>query len=194
VASCRNGEKALLLARIHHRQLPPFHRVARIAVELADHVHHVVVFARQQQALLAVGGETHVAVANRQRVGAGNGFFAQTLHIERHLFLPLGNQHAGIESAGQQHGAQAALQQGRVHLRCPGADRFATVVEHADQRKREVVGLGRRHIDRRAAFGASSRQGEVGKVGVVAGTPGGLRHVQVQRFALWHEVDLLADL
>jgi hypothetical protein len=54
--------------------------------------------------------------------------------------------------------------------------------------------MGRRHIDRRAALGASSGQGKVGEIGVVAGTTGGLGHVQVQRFALWHGVDLLADL
>ena len=47
------------------------------------------------------------------------------------------------------------------------------IVEDPDQRKGEVVGLCRRHIDRRAALGAGSGQGEVRKVGVVAGAPSG---------------------
>ena len=184
----RDGEKALLLAGIHHWQLSPLHGVARVAVELADHLHHVVVLARQQQALLPVGRETHVTVANGQRVGAGNGFFAQALHVKRHFLLPLGNQHAGIKSPREQHGAQATLEQGNLHLRRPGADCLAIVIQHPDQRKGQVVGLCGSHVHSWAALGASGGQREVRKISVVAGSPGWLRHVQVQRFALWHEV------
>ena len=38
--------------------------------------------------------------SKRHGMGAGNGLFAQALHVEGHFLLALGNQHAGVEGAG----------------------------------------------------------------------------------------------
>ncbi len=124
----RNREKALFFAAVHHRQLAALHGVAGVAVELADHVNHLVVGAAEQQPLLAVGGKAHVALANGQRMGAGYGLFTQALHVKRHFFLPLGNQHAGIKGSGQHHGAQAAFQNFGADVGVPRALGLAGVV------------------------------------------------------------------
>ena len=46
---------------------------------------------REQQALLAIGGEAHVIDVQRQGLAAADGFLAEALDVERHLLLALGD-------------------------------------------------------------------------------------------------------
>jgi len=190
----RDREKTLLLAGVHHRQLPAFERVVLVGVQLADHLHHIAVVTREQQALLAVGGETHVAINQSHSVGTGDGFLTQALHVKRHLLLPLCQLHAHVKRPRPEHGTQTLFQQGRIHFGRPGANGVAVLVEDTDQRKCQVAGLRGLHVDRGAAHGTSFRQGEVGKIGVMARSPSGLRHMQTQRLVRWHRHSLLAGL
>ena len=173
-------EEAGALVRIHHRQLAALHRIAGVRHQLAHHLGHRDVVARQQQALLAVGRKTHVAIGKREGVRRGDRFFAQALHVKRDLLLALRDQHPGVEDAGLEHRAQPAHQQRRVGLRIPGADGAALVVEHPHQRVGEVAGVGRRHVDVGPAHRAGGRDPKVGKVGLAAGPAGGLGHMQAQ--------------
>jgi hypothetical protein len=158
---------------------------ALVGQQLADHVDQRVV-ARDQQALLAVGGEAHVAVLQRQHVSGGDGLLAQALHVERHLLLALAYQHAGVEDAGLHHRAQAlALELGR-HLRRPRADGVALLVEHAHQLEGQVVGGAGIGVHRGAADLAGGREMKVGEVGRATRSPRGLRDVQTQGVVLGH--------
>ena len=150
-----DGEEALLLARIHDRQLASFERVVLVGKKLADHVHHRGVFARQQKALLAVGRKAHIAFAQGHRVGGGDRLFAQTLHVERDLFLSLRNHHACIKGSGFHHGPQAVAHPVDVQIRYPGSERLSVFVEHPYQRERQVAGLRGCGFHRRASHAAS---------------------------------------
>ena len=161
----RDGEEAGALVRIQHRQLAALQRVALVGHRLAHHLDHVDVVARQQQPLLAVGREAHVAGRERQRVRGGDGLLAQALHVERDLLLPLRDQHARVVGACLHHRAQAVAQALDADLRRPGPDRAALVVEHAHQRVGQVGGVGGRHVDRRPPRRAGRRQVQVREVG-----------------------------
>jgi hypothetical protein len=181
----RDREKAGVAHRIHHRQLPALERVVRVGHELADQPHQRHL-ARHQQALLAVGGKTHVAPGQRQRVRRTDGLLPDALHVERQLLLPLGDQHARVEHPRLEHGAQAAAQQVRRQLRRPGADGLPLVVEHAHQVEGQVAGLRRLDVQRRATGRAGRRQMQVSEIGLMAGSGRGLRHVQAQGLMGFH--------
>ena len=115
----RNGKEAVPARRIHYRQLPTLDRVVLVRQQLAHHVHEAVA-ARDQDALLAIGGKAHVVRFERQRLADADRLLAQALHVERQFLLPLGDLHAGVEDAGPQHCAQAGAQQFGVRPRIPG--------------------------------------------------------------------------
>ena len=115
----------------------PFSGSRSLRHQLAHHLDHRHVVAREQQALLAIGREAHVARLERQRVRAGDRLLAEALHVERDLLLPLRDQHARVEDARLHHRAQAARAAAAASTcGCPGADRAAVVVEHAHQARR----------------------------------------------------------
>ncbi|VFT06270.1 Uncharacterised protein [Pseudomonas aeruginosa] len=181
-----DGEETGLLARVHDRQLAALERIGLVGEKLADHVHQRV-FAGDQDALLAIGREAHVAVAQGQGMGGGDGFLAEALHIEGKLFLPLRGEHARVEQTGLEHRPHAAQQLFVAELRVPGTDGVAVVVEHAYQAVGQVAGLGGLDIHRRLAYLAGGGQVQIGKVGLAARTPGGLRDMQTQRLVITHD-------
>jgi hypothetical protein len=85
-------------------------------------------------------------------MGGADGLLAQALHVERQLLLPLRDQHAGVEHARLQHGAQTLAQQSWLQLRRPGADGLALVVEHPHQVEGQVATA-------QASLNAGSRKG-----------------------------------
>ncbi len=117
----------------------------------------------------------------------GDRLFPQALHVEGHLLLPLRQQHASVENARLHHRAQSAAQQLRIGLHRPGPECTPLVVEHAHQGIGEVAGVDGLGIHRRAPRGACGRQVQIGKIGVAAGAPRGLRHMQMKRFVLGHD-------
>ena len=129
----RDGEEAGPLVRVHHRQLAALERIALVAEQLAHQLDHRDVVAREQQALLAVGREVHVAGRERERMRDRDRLLAEALHVERDLLLPLRDQHAGVEGARLHHRAQAGAQALDADLRRPRPDGAAVVVEDADQ-------------------------------------------------------------
>ena len=132
----------------------------------------------KQEALLSIGGEAHVTVSQCHGVCTRNSLFTQALQIKRHLFLPLSQLHARIERPRPEHGTQALFEQGHIDLRHPGADCIAIIVQDTDQRKGQVTGLRSLHVDRRATHGTGFRKVKVRKIGVMAWSPSGFRHMQ----------------
>src|SRR3546814_7359332 len=65
---------------------------------------------RDQQILLTIRGEAHIAFGQRQHLRHAYGFFAQTLHVERHFFLALRDHPARIEDSGLDYGLQPFAQ------------------------------------------------------------------------------------
>ena len=164
-------EEAVLLRRVHHRQLPALQRVEFVRQHLVHHLHHRVA-GRDEQALLAVGGEVHVARPQRALLRTGDGLLAQALHVERDLALPMGAQQAGVEAADQHHVAQAGAQLLGRQVGHPRADGLAVVVEHADQLLAHqgdaldlLVELGLAHLAGRAEVAAHP----LGRVGAAHG-------------------------
>jgi hypothetical protein len=117
----------------------------------------------------------------RQRVRHRDGLFAQALHVEGDLLLPLRDQHLGVEGPGAHHGAQAAAQQGGVVRLRPGAQRLAFVVQHAYQGEGQVGRAFGGGIHRRAAHGTGGRKMQVGEVSGAPRAARGFGHVQMQR-------------
>jgi hypothetical protein len=83
--------------------------VAGIAIGLVHHIDDRTA-AGDQEPLLAVGGEAHIVVAEREGVRDGNGLFAQATQEERRLALALGAEHAVFEDAVDDHELQGAAQ------------------------------------------------------------------------------------
>jgi hypothetical protein len=141
-------EEAVLLRRIHDRQLAALQRVGLVGVDLVHHLDHRIA-AGDQQARLPIGREVHVARLERLAEGAADRLLAEMLHVERGLALPLRHLHAGVEGAQRHHVAQA-FQQLLVGERArPGADRLAVAVEHADDGIGEIADFLAGDIDRR---------------------------------------------
>ena len=176
----RDRKEAVLLVRIHDRQLAALHRVALVRINLAHHRLQRIA-ASDEQALLAIGREVHVLGVHRGGGGDRNRLFPGALHVEAGLALPLGAIHAIIEDADRLHVLQHLAERIGVELRVPRANRLAAIVEHANEvgaereclfRFRGNVGTrrlaGRRHQNRR-------------KVGCIAGPEGRLGDMQRQR-------------
>ncbi|MCY1284628.1 hypothetical protein D9M70_335410 [compost metagenome] len=176
-----DGEETGILDRVHDGQLTALERIALVGQQLADQVdqRHV---AGHQDALLAVGREAHVVDVQGQGLGAADGFFAKALHVERHLFLTLGDHHAVVVDAGLEHGAHALAQDLHRYVFGPWAEGIALVVEHADQATGQVSRVSRFNVDWGFAHRAGIGQMQVGEVGFTAGTARGFGDVQAQRF------------
>ncbi len=123
-------------------------------------------------------GEAHVVDVQRQGLGAADGFFAKALHVERHLFLTLGDDHAVVVDASLEHGTHALAQDLDGNVRGPVAQGIALVVEHANQATGQVGGVGGFDVDGRFAHRAGIGQMQVGEVGLAAGTARGFWDVQ----------------
>jgi hypothetical protein len=182
----RDREEAGALERVHHRQLAALHGVALVGHQLAHQLHHRDVIAAEEKALLAVRGKAHVTGADGRCMRAGDRLFPQALHVERDLALALHDGHARVEDARPQHRAQALAQLRRGDVRRPWTDRLAILIEHPDERVREVGGVLVGGVHRRPSDGAGLRDVQVREVGGTAGTARGLRHVQPQGLVLCH--------
>ena len=181
----RQAEEAGLLQRVQHRQLAALERVALVGQQLVDQLHQRDVTCHEQ-ALLAVGGKAHVALAQGEGVRHADRFLAEALHVERDLLLALRDHHARVEQARPDHRAQAGAQPLRLEIGRPGTERAAFVVEHAHQAGSELGGLGRARLDGRTRRRAGRSQAQVGEIGGVARPAGRLRDVQAQRLVGVH--------
>ncbi len=179
------------LGGVHHRQLPAFHRVAGVGVDLVHHLDQRIA-AGDEHALLAIGGEAHVAGIERQGLGRRHRFLAGALHIEGGLSLPLLAVHAVVEGAHQQHRPEAADQQRGLQPGIPIADRLALVVQHPDQAVGEIMGLFRRATDVRPWQRPRRRDLHDAQVDGVARPPGGLGNVQAERDGVLHPTSFRA--
>ena len=103
----RDREEAVLLVRIHDRQLAALQRIALVRIDLAHHRHQRIA-ARDEQALLAIGREVHVLGVHRGGGGDRDRLFPGALHVEAGLALPLGAIHAVVEHADRLHVASAS--------------------------------------------------------------------------------------
>ena len=178
-----NGEEAGVLDRIHDWQLAALERISLVGQQLADQVHQWH-FTGHQDALLAVGGETHVVDVQGKGLGAADGFFAEALHIERHFFLTLGDHHAVVEDPRLEHGAHASAHDFDGNTFGPRPQGLALVVEHADQALGQVGGVGGFYVDGGFAHGTGVGQAQVSEVGLAAWAARGFRDVQAQWFVL----------
>jgi hypothetical protein len=171
-------EEAVLLRRIHHRQLPTLQRVVLVGIDLVHHVDQRIVVG-DQQALLAIGREVHVAGFQRPAEG-GDGLLAEMLHVERGLALPLRHQHARIEGA-QRHHVPEAFDQFLVGQRPgPRADSLALAVEDTNNREGETADRFRIGVDRRALDRTGLGNDHVGEVRRAAWTHFRFRHMKAQ--------------
>ena len=172
-------EEAVFLRGIHDRQLPSLQRVGLVGIDLVHHRDHRVAVG-DEQAGLPIGREVHVARLKRLAEGGGDGFFAEMLHVEGGLALPLRHLHAGVEGAQRHHVAQAFEQFVVGQQPGPRADRLAGTVQHADDGKGEVADVARIDVDRRARHRARLGNGNVGEIRRAAGAHFRLRNVETQ--------------
>jgi hypothetical protein len=113
-----------------------------VGQQLADHVDQRVV-AHDQQALLAVGGEAHVAVDQREAVRGADGLLAERLHVERHLLLALADEHARVEDARLHHRDHALAQQLGADLGAQGPTALPSASRtRISENARSLVDLG----------------------------------------------------
>ncbi|MNG95734.1 hypothetical protein D3C79_547770 [compost metagenome] len=180
-----DGEEACFAHRVHDRQLAAFERVALVGQQLADHLdqRHV---ASHQDALLAIGREAHVGAVQGQGLGAADGFLAQALHVEGHLLLALGDDHAAVEDPRLEHGTHAFAQDLWIDVLGPWAKRVAVLVQHANQAAGQVCGVGSVDIDRGFTDLTGIVQTQVGKIGLAAWPACRLGHMQTQGGVLVH--------
>ena len=170
------------------RQLAPLEIVAAVGNAVAHHVDDVAATG-EQDALLAIGREDHVAAVDRHRAGHGHRLFAGRLHVEAHLALALQLQHAFVIDAGQHHVAQPFTQDPGIQLGIPLADRLMIVVEHADEAEREISGLHSRHR-RVGPLGLAGRRNvDMGKIRRITGPHMRRRDVEAG-FSVCHGLSL----
>jgi hypothetical protein len=118
--------------RIHDRQLTPFQPVGLVRINLVHHVDEGPA-ARDEDALLAITGKTHVIALQREGRGHGDRFLAGRLHVKARLALTLGTEHAFVKRTGQRHRAEQRAQSIGVQTRVPRADCPALVIENTHQ-------------------------------------------------------------
>ena len=178
-------KEAGLARGVEDGQLPALQPVEPVAVALAHHVEERPV-AGDQEALLAIGREAHVARLERKGRADRDRLLAGAFHIERDLALALHPEHAVVEGAGQHHRPQRPPQRLGLELRVPWPDRLAVIVEHADEAIGEVAGLGRLGFDRRPRRRARFGELEITEVGRVARAEARLGDVQREGDVLFH--------
>ncbi len=181
----RDGEEAVGLGGIHHRQLATLHGVGGVGVDLVHHLHQRIA-PGDQRALLAIGGKAHVAGIQRHGLGHRHSLLAGALHVERGLALALLAIHPVVEGADQQHVAQPLDHHRWLQPRRPGADSVALVVQHPDQAAGQIVGVLGVAADVGTRQDAGRRHLHGAEVDRVAGPPFGLRDVQAQRDRVLH--------
>src|SRR3569623_1454881 len=176
----RDREEARLAHRIHDRQLLDLQPVALVRIDLVHHVDEAPA-PRDEQPLLAIGGEAHILVIEREGGGDGDRLLAGALHVEAGLALALGAEHAFVERARQRHRTQHRAQRVGRQARVPRANRLAGLVEHAiqflglvDESGGPVGGGGTAHL-------AGGGQHHLGEIDRVAGAELRFRHMQRQR-------------
>ena len=163
-----DGEEAVVLRRIHDRQLAAFDRIRGVGIDLVHHGRERIA-ARDQKALLAIGGEAHVLARQDHPLGDGDGLLARAFHIEAGLALAVGAMHPVVEGAGQDHGLEAATQGLGIQLRIPRTDRLAVIVQHPDQPEGVIPHLKRGGRDLGAFHHAGGVELQMAEVGGVAG-------------------------
>ena len=131
-------EEAMLLVRVHDRQLPALQLVARVRVDLAHHLRQRIA-ARDEQPLLAVRREVHVVALESGRGRRRDRFLAGALHVETGLSLTLGAVHPIIEDAHCDHVAQDLAQAVGIKLGVPWTNRLVIIVKHANERRRQCM-------------------------------------------------------
>jgi len=177
-------EEARLLHRMKDRKLAPFQPVLPVEVDLAHHVQHRPVTG-DEKALLAVGGKAHVLIVQRHGLCRGDRLLAGAFEVEGRLPLALRLEHAVIEGAGHQHGAESADQRVRRQKRVPRPHRLRTVIQHAHQPIGQVARLPGRGRVRRACAFAGGRQVEIAEVRNVPGPETGFGYLKLQADAVF---------
>ena len=174
-----DGEEARLLRRVEAGQLAALEPVLRVGEHGAHHVDQRPA-GGDQQPLLAIGREAHVAGLQRLAMRAGDRLFAERLDVERGLALTLRQQHARVVSAGQHHVAQALTQLRRRQRPRPRPDRGAGIVDHPDQRIGEIADFGGIDVDRRPSRFSRGGEADMRKIRLAARPHRRLRDMQRQ--------------
>ena len=145
-----------------------------------DFAHHIDDWPTlgDQQALLAVGRKTHVALFEGLAMRGRNRLLAEAGDVERRLALALRQEHARVEGAGQHHVAQALAQIVGVEGPRPLPDRLAAIIKRADHRIGEITDVRRADVDRRTGNLARFRNADMAEIRAAAGAHGGLGNVQ----------------
>src|SRR3546814_18917026 len=94
--------------------------IAAVRINLVHHLDQRIV-ACDQNALLAIAGETHVAAVERHGRGDRRRLFAGAFHVEAGLALTLGTAHAVVEGAHETHRAQPHAQPSGRQLQTNGS-------------------------------------------------------------------------
>ena len=128
----RDGEEPVLLGRVHHRELASLERVERVRQDLVHHVDDRIA-GGDEQTLLAIRREVHVAGAQGVLLGAGDRLLAEALHVERDLALPMGPEHAGVERPHEHHVVQPGDELFRAEFRRPRPVGLVVLTEHLDE-------------------------------------------------------------
>jgi hypothetical protein len=105
---------------------------ALVREDLVDHLDEGIA-SRDQQPLLPVRREVHVAGTQRPLLSAGDRLLPERLHVERRLALPVRPQHPGVEAAQQHHVPQPGALVVGGQFRHPLTDGVTVIVEHTDQ-------------------------------------------------------------
>ncbi len=176
----RDGEEAVGLGGVEHRQLPPLKRVGGVGVALVHHVHERIA-AGDQDPLLAIGREAHVARTERKGLADRHGLLARALQIERGLPLPLLAVHAVVKGPHQKHGAQASLEHLHRRLGVPRADGPPFLVEHPDQAVGMVPGVLRLAVHLGPRQESGRRDVHAREVDGIARPPLGLGNMEGER-------------
>ena len=172
--------------------------------QLAHHLDHRHVVAREQQALLAVGRESTCRRLERQRVRGARSPPRRGTACRTRSSSAAARSACGRRRRASSSSRAGPCANGPVRARGPGPDGAAVVVEHADQRigqvggvagggicraagapRRRATGAGRRNRSRsRAARWARARAGEaLGVCSFIHSAPGCARR-------LFKDVDL----
>ncbi len=180
-----NGEESERLAGIHAGQLAALQRVGPVRIDLAHHLEQGIA-ARDQQALLPIGGKAHVLAIQSARLGDRHRFFTPAFDIERDLALALHPVHALVIGAGQHHVLQPSPQGVGIELGVPGAHRLAVLAQYPDQAIGQIVNGGGFHIDLGARHGSGRRRLDRAEIGRVPRPNIGFGDVQRKGQAVLH--------
>ncbi len=133
----------------------PLQRVVGVRQDLVHHVDDRVA-GGDEQALLAIRGEVHVAGAERVLLCAGDRLLTEALHVERDLPLAVRAQQPGVHRPHEHHVVQPGEHLLGGQLGCPRAVGLVVLAEHLHEslaHQRDpldlLVEVGLAHLDRR---------------------------------------------